>query len=214
MDKAPGVLIANQRGPRSGPAPRLRLLIELEPRHRVFFRNLADLLLSRRVPQIPLTSRPAPFWHDVFVPSGAPWSSFAESMIWHLLVTILFVWGQSKVWTPVKLFPQRDAFHRSVTYYPTQSFRAAEGRAPGLPVRSRAKQALAHQAAHQPAMPVTPQQRPSIVTPPDIKQATARLPNFVGSHAVTPMVPFSATAGPRRNALAGPSGVVAAAGPG
>jgi hypothetical protein len=210
MDKAPGVLIANQRVQRSAPAPRLRLLTELEPRHRVFVHNLADLLLSRPVPQIPITSRPAPFWDDVFVPSGAPWSSFMESMLWHLLLLILFVWGQSRVWVPVKLFPQRDASHRSITYYPLkESFPAAESRAPNVRARSGAKHASAHQPAHQPAMPVTPQQKPSIVTPPDIKQATARLPNLLGSHPVTPMVPFSATAGPRRNALAGPSEVVA-----
>ena len=96
MDKAPGVLIVDQRVQRSAPAPRLRLLTDWEPGHLVFFRNLADLLLSRRVPQIRLTSRPAPFWHDVFVPSGAPWTSFMESMLWHVLVTILFVWGQSE----------------------------------------------------------------------------------------------------------------------
>ncbi len=192
------------------PAPRLRLLIELEPRHRVFFRNLADLLLSRRVPQVQITSRPARFWNDVFVPSGAPWSSFVESMLLHLLLTVLFVWGQSRVWVSVKLFPQRDAFHRSITYYPpTQSFRAAQGRAPSVRARSRAKHASARQPAHQPAMPVPPEHKPSLVTPPDIKQATARLPDFPGSHAVTPMVPFAATADPRRNALAGPSGVVA-----
>jgi len=210
MDKAPGVLIASQRVQRSGPAPRLRLLIELEPRHRVFLRNLADLLLSRRVPQIPITSRPAPFWSDVFVPSGASWSSFLESMLLHLLLMALFVWGQSKVWVSVILLPQRDAFHRSITYYPpTRSFRAVEGRAPSVRARSRAKHTSAHQPARQPAMPVTPERKPSLVTPPDIKQATARLPNLLGSHAVTPMVPFSATAGLRRNALAGPSGVVA-----
>ena len=210
MDKAPGVLIASQRVQRSAPAPRLRLLIELEPRHRVFLRNLADLLLSRRVPQIPITSRPAPFWNDVFVPSGASWSSFLESMLLHLLLMVLFVWGQSKVWVSVILLPQRDAFHRSITYYPpTRSFRAVEGRAPSVRARSRAKHTSAHQPARQPAMPVTPERKPSLVTPPDIKQATARLPNLLGSHAVTPMVPFSATAGLRRNALAGPSGVVA-----
>jgi hypothetical protein len=213
MDKAPGVLIANQRVQRSAPVPRLRLLTELEPRHRVFFRNLADLLLSRPVPQIPITSRPAPFWDDVFVPSGASWSSFLESMLWHMLLLILFVWGQSRVWAPVKFFPQQNA-HRSVIYYPLrQSFPAAESRVTSVGARSRAKHASLrhppHQPAHQSAMPVTPQQKPSIVTPPDIKQATARLPNFLSSHAVTPMVPFSATAGPRRNALAGPSGVVA-----
>ena len=210
MDKAPGVLIAIQRVQRSAPAPRLRLLTELEPRHRVFFRNLADLLLSRPVPQVPITSRPAPFWDDVFVPSGARWSSFMESMLCHLLLLILFVWGQSRVWAPVKLFPQQNAVHRSITYYPLrQSFPAAESRVTSVGARSRPKHASPRKPPHQSAMPVTPQQKPSIVTPPDIKQATARLPSFLGSHAVTPMVPFSATAGPRRNALAGPSGVVA-----
>ncbi len=217
MDKAPGVLI-NQRVQRSGPAPRLRLLTELEPGHRVFFGNLADLLLSRRVPPIPVTSRPAPFWGDVFVPAGARWSSFLWSMLCHLLLIILFVWGQSRVWVPVKRFAQQDAFHRSITYYPPgQSFPAVEGRASSVRARSRVKQTLvrqpmrqpAQQPSRQPAIPVTPQQRPSIVTPPDIKQATARLPNFPDSHAVTPMVPFSAAVGPRRNALGGPSEVVA-----
>ena len=214
MDKAAGVLIANQiadqRVQRSGPAPRLRLLTELEPGHRVFFGNLADLLLSRRVPQIPITARPAPFWDDVFVPSGAPWSSFMQSMLCHLLLMVLFLWGQSRVWVPVKLFLQQDAFHRSITYYPpTQSFPAVGGRASSVRARSQVKHTAAHQPAHQPAIPVTPQQKPSLVTPPDIKQATARLPNSLRSHAVTPMVPFSTTAGPRRNAWAGPSGVVA-----
>ena len=210
MDKAPGVLIANQRVQRLEPAPRLRLLVELEPGHRVFFRNLADLLLSRRLPPIPITSRPAPFWGDVFVSSGARWSSFMESMLCHLLLMILFVWGQSRVWMQVKPFPQREAFNRSVTYYPpTQTFPAAGGRASIVRERSRVTRTSPQQSAHQPAMPVTPQQKPSLVTPPDIKQATAKLPNFLGSHVVTPMVPFSATVGPQRNALAGPSGLVA-----
>jgi hypothetical protein len=210
MDKAPGVLIANQRVPRSRPAPRLRLLVELEPRHRVFFSNLADLLLSRRVPQVPITSRPARFWNDVFVPSGVPWSSFMESMLLHLLLTVLFVWGQSRVWVSVKLFPQRDAFQRSITYYPpARTFPAAGSRAPNIRPRSRVTHASARPPAHQPAMPVTPEHKPSIVTPPDIKQATAKLPNLLGSHAVAPMVPFAATVGPQRNALPGPSGVVA-----
>ena len=53
MDKAPGVLIANQRVQRLEPAPRLRLLIELEPRHRLFFRNLADLLARWQPEQHP-----------------------------------------------------------------------------------------------------------------------------------------------------------------
>jgi hypothetical protein len=205
MDKAPGVLIAEQRVQRPAPPPRLRLLLELEPRHRVFFRNLRDLLLSRRVPPLRITARPAPFWKDVFVPSGAPWSSFVESMLWHVLVIVSFLWGQSRVWVPVEPLSRRDAFHRSITYYPlTQSFPAAQGRAPSVRPRPRAP----HPPPHQAAMPVTPEHKPSLVTPPDIKQATAKLPNLLGTHTVTPIVPFPAS-DPRRNTLSEPSGVVA-----
>ena len=211
MDKARGVLIANPRVQPSRPAPRLRLLTELEPGHRVFLGNLADLLLARRTPPIFISSRPAAFWNDVFVPGGAPWTSFLESMLGHLLLILLLVWGQSRVWTPVRLFAQQEAFHRSISYFPpTQSFPAAESRASSARERSRVKHMPAHQAAaHQRAIPVRPEQRPGIVTPPDIQQATASLPNLPGSQPVTPMVPFSATTGARRNALAGPSGVVA-----
>jgi hypothetical protein len=209
MDKAPGVLIESQRAQRSVPPPRLRLLIEWEAGHRVFFGNLADVLLSRRVPQFPTTSRPARFWNDVFVPSGAPWSSFVESLLLHLLLIVLFVWGQSKVWVSVKLFPQREEFHRSITYYPPkQSFRAAEGRASTVRARLPVKHASLHQPSHQPVIPVRPEQKPRLVTPPDIKQATAELPNLPNSHAVTPMEPLSDTANVRRNAAV-PSGVVA-----
>jgi len=211
MDKAPGVLIASRTAQRSVPPPRLRLLIEWEAGHRVFFGNLADLLLSRTVPPFPTTSRPARFWNDVFVPAGAPWSSFAESMLLHLLLIVLVVWGQSKVWVSVKLFPQRDQFHRSITYYPPakRSFRAAEGRAPTPRTRSRVNHASLPRPSHQPAIPVRPEQKPSLVTPPDIKQATAKLPNLPNAHPFTPMEPFSAAADARRNRAAEPSGVVA-----
>jgi hypothetical protein len=215
MDQAPGVLLAEPRVPRPRPAPRLRLLTELEPRHRVFFGNLADLLLARRVPQAPITSRPAAFWHDVFVPSGISWIAFLESMIWHVLVLTLFVWGQSRVWEPVKLFPERETVHRTITYYPpptpTHTFQASQSRAAAVRprVRHTPTPAAVHSAVHQAPMPVTPEQKPRMVTPPDIKEATAKLPNVLSSHAVTPMPPLSATAELQRKGLAGPSEVVA-----
>ncbi len=209
MEKTPPVLIANQRVQRSRPAPRLRLLIELEPRRRVFLRNLGDLLLARQLPQIAITSRPAPFWNDVFVRSGPRWSSFFESILCHLLLLVLFVWGQSKVWVSVKLFPSRDAAHNSITYYPLPTFPSAQGRAPSARARSRLKQRPAQQSPKPPAMPVTPQHKPSLVTPPDIKQAAASMPNLSNSHTVTPMVPFSATANPLPKALAGSSSAIA-----
>ena len=209
MNKAPEVLSVRPSVKRSRPAPRLRLLMELEPRHRVFFRNLRDLVLQRRLPPLAITSRPARFWKDVFVPTGLPWTAFMESMVWHVLVTILFVWGQSTVWVRVEPFKQ-ETFHHPITYYPPpKSFPASASRAPSAKARTRPKQRARQQPPRQPAMPVKPQQKPSLVTPPDIKQAIASMPNLPGSHPVTPMVPFSATAEARRNALAGPTGVVA-----
>jgi hypothetical protein len=206
MNQAPGILIANQRLQRSGPAPRLRLLIELEPAHRVFFRNLTDLFLLRRVPQIAITSRPGRFWNDVFVPSGVPWSSVMESALCHLLLVVLLVWIPPRAWAPIKPFQQANAFHRSITYYPpTQSFAATEGRAPRPPARSRENLA----SATQPAMPVTPEPKAQIITPPDIKEAAAKLQSLPDSHAVTPMVPFSATAGLQRKGSPESVGVVA-----
>jgi hypothetical protein len=212
MDKASAVLIANQTVPRPRPMPRLRLLVELEPRHRVFFDNLADLILARKVQQFPTTTRPARFWKDVFVPTGTPWFSFAESILLQSLLIVLFVWGQSRVWIRVNPFPQADARHRAITYYPpTKSFRAAESRASSARPRPRVMHPSTHRAARQPAMAVTPQRKPAMITPPDIRQATASMPNLPLSRSVTPMAPLSATADSRRNPLTGPSGVVAPA---
>ena len=76
--------------PRGG--PRLRLLLESEPAHRIFLRNLTDLVLSRTPPPIATTSAPAPFWSDVFVPSSVPWWWFVESLLGHMiLVTAVLI---------------------------------------------------------------------------------------------------------------------------
>jgi hypothetical protein len=214
MDKGSAILIADRPVQRPRPVlPQLRLLIEWEPRHRVFLDNLTDLLLDRSVPQFRTTSRPAPFWHDVFVPADAPWSTFVESLLLQLLVVVLFVWGQSRVWDSIKLLPQREVVRKSIVYYPPR-YRALESRAPAVRTRARARQTaprqMTHQAAQRP-ISVTPQRKQSLVTPPDIKQATARMPNLPDSRTVTPMVPFTATAEARRNALAGTSSAVAPA---
>ena len=213
MDKGSGLLLEEPVVARSRPEPRLRLLIEWESRGRAFFDNLVDLLLRRKAPPVRITSRPARFWNDVFVPSGFPWTSIVESVLWHFLLLIVFVWGQSHVWVRVKTFQERDAFRHSVVYYPTKSFPASGGRVMDTPTNPHAKARLPHPpvAKAAPPMPVTPEHKPAIVTPPDLKQAAARPPDLPAPNAVAPMAPFSATPGPRRNALAGPAGVVAPA---
>src|SRR5437762_12825255 len=108
MDKASGLLSSNLNANLKA-APHLRLLLELEPAHRVFFHNLADTLLCRSVPPIATTSSPAPFWSDVFVYSGVSWWRLLDSVLWHLLA-VAVVWSLSHC--ALRAQPQqRRTFH-------------------------------------------------------------------------------------------------------
>ncbi len=213
MEIAPRVLVASPITPHAAPAPGPQLLIDWEVGHRVFMGNLADLLLARQPVPARITSAPARFWGDVFVPTGLPWSSFVESMLWHLMVIVLYVWSQSTVWTPVKQF-QASRAHQSIVYYPpTPSFPAAQGSASNTRV---VKHPSPRQAARIPSPAAPPihaaaEQRrgaPSLITPPDIRAAAA-FPSLPSSHPTTPMAPFSAAQNLRRNAPVEASAVVA-----
>src|SRR5437879_2184426 len=83
--------------PSPGTAPRgPRLLVELEPWGRSFWRNLADFIWRRHPPAITTTSAPAPFWPDVFVSQPLPWNAFVESILYHGVV-IALAWGLSSL---------------------------------------------------------------------------------------------------------------------
>src|SRR6267143_1493675 len=89
-----------------------KLLVELEPAYRVFFRNLADTLLFRRPPQVEIRSRPAAFWPDVFVPTRTPWLGFVESILWHALL-IAAAWSLSQALALRRPPVSRSTFHKS-----------------------------------------------------------------------------------------------------
>ena len=128
--------------------PGPRLLLELEPAYRVFFSNLADMLLRRQVPQVHLASKPAPYWHDVFVPSGAPWWAVLESVLWHA-TAVLAVAVLSPAWGPRKPAETRLARRSYVAYYtPNPAFPVLGSRPPRVPVRKEHKLEPRH------AMPV------------------------------------------------------------
>src|SRR5438309_11891460 len=100
MNKRSGVL-PSAMNPHARPVAPPRLLVELDPAHRVFLRNLGDLLSFRRPPRVPVTSRPAPFWPDVFVPSRSLWWPFLESFLCLLLAAVrLWPFGQGLPWQP------------------------------------------------------------------------------------------------------------------
>ncbi|HYN15087.1 MAG TPA: TonB family protein [Terriglobales bacterium] len=99
-----------------------RLLVELDPWHRVFWRNLRDLLLRRRPRPLRLTSAPAPFWPDVFVASPVPWGRLRESFLYHVFV-IVALWGFSQTYL---LRPQVEiepvTRNTTLTYYQVSEY--------------------------------------------------------------------------------------------
>src|SRR5438552_3542715 len=189
-------------------APRLKLLLELEPAHRVFFRNLADIFLFRSPPPIATTSRPAPFWSDVFVYSGVPWWWLLGSMFWHVLA-VAAVWSLSQGWALQEHSQQRRTFHQSyVSYYtPPQSFPALGSSRSRVGARSEGQRG----SAHQPLIWVAQERTQSIITPPDIKLTEPGRPNIVASNPVPPAMPLSATVRSQLTIAAGPTSVVAPA---
>ena len=189
-------------------APRLKLVLELEPAHRVFFRNLADILLFRSPPPIATTSRPAPFWSDVFVYSGVPWWWLLGSMLWHVLAVVA-VWSLSQGWALQEHLQQRRTFHQTyVSYYtPPQSFPALGSSRSRVGARPKEQRESA--SAHQPLIWVAQERTQSIITPPDIKLTEPGRPNIVASNPAPPAMPLSATGRSQLIVPAGPTLVVA-----
>src|ERR1022692_195205 len=116
MEQGPGLMESvAEIGESLHQAP--RLLVEVEPWHRVFFRNLADSVWTRRPPQLELASQPGDFWPDVFVASAQPWGRFLESALSHgaLAATI---WAVAAFWPRPPQTVASPVFHPSdVIYY-------------------------------------------------------------------------------------------------
>src|SRR5437667_218430 len=168
-------------------APRLRLLLELEPAHRVFFRNLADILLFRSISPVATTSRPAPFWRDVFVCSGVPWRWMVGSTLSHMMV-IAAILILSQWWAQREPLQHRRGFYKSyVSYYtPSPSFpalRSSASRVRALPKRKP-------ESAHQAVTRVAPERTGKIIRPPDIKR-TESAPNVLASNSIPLAMPLS-----------------------
>jgi hypothetical protein len=191
-------------------APRLKLLLEFEPAHRVFFRNLGDAVLRREPPRIALTSRPGTFWNDVFIYSGKPWRSFFESILWHVFVVAViwtvFLRGGPRLETAKQQQMIRDS---RITYYaPSKSFPATESRRTRPRPQPKA-------AAHQQKIRVTPERTAhTLIMPPDLMLSHSTRSDSViskvaaANHAI-PAMPLAATGRSRRAMSAGVSAAVA-----
>ena len=171
-----------------------RLLLELEPWAKGFFRNLRDTLLFRHPEQPELTSAPGEFWPDVFVRRSLPWWGFFESGFGHGLV-FAALWGLAIIW-PVRpqLTPERTFDRSQVIYFSPSEY------LPPLDtgeVKPTEPQKADPEYARQPILSVPPEAdnpHQTIVSPPDIRLTQdIATPNVVswGDHTVP--VPLAAT---------------------
>jgi TonB family protein len=180
----------------SGRVP--RLLVELDPWHRVFWRNLRDLLLRRRPRPLRLTSAPAQFWPDVFVAASVPWTQIRQSFLYHaFVVTALWGFSQAYLLRPrVQIEPITR--NTTLTYY-----QVSEYLPPIFTPSPPAKAALRGEPAYsrQPVISLPPHPdntRQTIVNPaaPKLIPHAISLPNLV---VATP-APAPPVAGAARSA--------------
>src|SRR6266478_3073278 len=210
MDKGLGLLSSETIAIPIKADPRLKLLFELPPRYEVFLDNLADLLSPPKVPPLETTTPPGTFWTDVFVRGRMPWRSMQESIIWHL-VSSLLLWslsGQEWVLHREPHVRQHSARESHITYYPpSQTYSARASSHPKTRVRTHPQPVAAHprplQVAHQASRAAR------LVVPPDLKSATASRPNLGPSSPALPPVPLSATERGRSPLAGGLTSVVA-----
>jgi TonB family protein len=170
------------------------LLVALEPWHRVFLRNLKDLLWPERKRPLRLVSSPASFWPDVFVASPVPWSRFLQSTIAHLAL-IAALWGWMRLapdlWPQRPQIVQRNVFHSSdVVYYDASEYLAplnTGGTQSQLPKKGDPEH------SEQPIISVPPEadnRTQTIVAPPKLKlDRDVPLPNIVAWTRPKPTIP-------------------------
>ena len=189
--------ISPKRKPASVAVP--TLLVALEPWHRVFLRNLGDLLWQRRKPPLELVSRPASFWEDVFVPTRLPWNRFVQSVVVHLVVIAglwEWTWLAPVLWPQRPQIVQRNVFHASdVVYYDASEYLAPLNTG-GTQVQLPKKGEPEH--AEQPIISVPPEadnRAQTIVTPPKLKlDRDVPLPNIVAWARPKAVIPAAAMA--------------------
>jgi TonB family protein len=184
-------------GPQRHAAPRPPvLLVELEPAHRVFLRNLKDLWWSRPPAWPKVAARPTDLWANVFVVRPAPRRRILESGLGHLLVLA------AVLYLPGLLPPRRPAQNpllkdRTVTYYDVSDYLPAisSGSEPAKVARKGAPEYSRQPIVSLPKSPDNSLQ--TIVNPaaPHIITEHVELPNMV-IMTPTPAPPVAAVTRP------------------
>jgi TonB family protein len=156
----------------------LQLLVELPSRPQLFFSNLRDLIFPRRLPPLALRSAPAPFWHDVFVRSSMPWSSFFKSVACHVAACAALIAFSHLLALQPRVVPPSASDHSQIIYpsepLPPLDTRQAQAPQPAKPDPELSPQPII-------SVPREADNRTqTIVTPPQIKlKRDIALPNII-----------------------------------
>ncbi len=166
---------------------------ELEPRGRVFRRNLADVILRREPPPLELTSEPGPVPPDIFVDNSVNWWGIAESYGGHIaFIAIVYFVSLSFYQRPVQL---QSPFHNTeVSYYPVSEYLPPINTGQkGATKPRKGEPKLAKQEIL--SVPPNPDNREqTIVTPPQVKlNRTVAVPNIVAWTPVPSTQPIAAS---------------------
>ena len=173
-----------------------QLLVELPPWRKVFFGNLIDLVWTRKLPPLQLTSKPAPFWKDVFVPPGYREANFARSYVLHILAIMLVyslslagIFGRPE---PALKSPFQDT--KLAYYSPEDYLPPLESPAKPAEVARKGEPKLARQEII--SVPPEPDNSHQTIIAPTVTKLThdVALPNIVMAAPVPAMQPMSASA--------------------
>jgi hypothetical protein len=193
------------------PVPAPNLLFKVEPAYRVFLSNLIDTLHPPQLPALKLTSLPARFWPDVFVPSQLPWQRFVQSMVLHVIMVValgsLLEFGFSQR----QLRHSQLRFNKSdVIYYSPSDYLLSFKRVTGTSQSRRTQQpALVKQSVISVSRE-SGSRTPTSVTPPTIKlNEELRLARIMAWNSAIPAVPLMATMRSERNMPAVSPSVIA-----
>jgi len=168
---------------------------ELEPWYHVFFRNLADTLLRREPPPVPITAKPVPLRRNYFIQTGIDPARFAESYCYHIaFVTVVYLVCTLPFFNRVPRLhsPLENA---DFTYVPVSEYLPPinTGQKAAMKPRHGAPKLAKQEILSIPANPDNNHQ--TIVTPPKIKlDHDVALPNIVAWTPVPAAQPIAASA--------------------
>lgn len=171
------------------------LLLTLEPWHKVFFRNLKDLLWRRPQPPLEMSLQEGVFWSDVFVTFRLPWRWLAQSGVGHVVAIVALV-GLARIWPqPARTLDPSVVDSADVIYYsPAEYLPALDSGG----AHRQMQPAGEPEYSRQPIVSVPPEadnRTQTIVTAPDIKlDRDVPVPNIVAWSQIVPTVPLASTA--------------------